>query len=134
MTLTQFLLARIAEDEAIANETRPDEYIDPEMATDSRDSSAIWCADARVPAFVAITSGRVLAECAVKREIIKSGGLAPDAVDRWLGHSHEWPLKDQLDVPQRVIIYALVLSNLALPYSDHPDYEETWRPSSLSRA
>ncbi len=47
---------------------------------------------------------RVLAECRAKRALVEGvGGVDP-------------------------LAYDLVLRSLALPYADHPDYREEWRP------
>jgi hypothetical protein len=104
ITLTEFLLARIAEDEA--NATRgcevhshvdvyhPDGHPDP----------------------------RVLAECATKRQIIELHGLN-DGTD--------WPVClvccDSAGYEAELYPCA-TLRLLAVPYADHPDYRQEWRP------
>ena len=88
MTLTEFLLARIAEDERrvgfvrgfIPDEGDQGEYINP---------------------------ARVLAECEAKRRIVEHCDF--DHLARSPGDPY-------------------VLRLLALPYADHPDYREEWRP------
>jgi hypothetical protein len=84
MTLTEFLLARIAEDEA-----------------EMQRADFVW------------DYQRLLAECEAKRRIVKTrpfkllAGAEERQADR---------LRDQ------------VLRLLALPYADHPDYQQEWKP------
>jgi hypothetical protein len=84
MTLTDFLLARIAEDEACADGLEWD------------DGNPVH------------QTARVLAECEAKRQIVEACAevLAYDAEA----------------LPQDVLRF------LALPYADHPDYREEWKP------
>jgi hypothetical protein len=86
MTLTEFLLARIAEDEASATNW---------LRFEVRDG---------IPGNYAIPD-RVLAECEAKRRIV--GLIDPDR--------NRWSVRN-------------ILGTLALPYADHPDYDEGWRP------
>lgn len=78
MILTEFLLARIAEDED-------------------------------GPFFNAWHVGRVLAECEAKRRIV-------DRTQGPVAHAGQ-------DIERRA-----VLSLLAAPYADHPDYRREWKP------
>ena len=86
MTLTDFLLARIGEDEAAARDVHH---------RDCRIFVQLTIADCScdLPA-------RVLAECEAKRLLIERVGN-PD----WAG-----------------------FSILALPYAEHPDYRQEWKP------
>ena len=101
-TLTDFLLARIAEDEAVAR----DEQIENVPA------------DCWGPA-------RVLAECEAKRRIAEAFADAECAVDTYDGDNptpaywQEWGNRHAL---------ALAVEHLATIYADHPDYDESWRP------
>ena len=118
MTLTEFLLARIAEDEAVANGM--DVRVDGSKTTlDSRTTVAsdgltyagMWAC--RFPA------ARVLAECEAKRGIVDlhSGGHeCPGVGQFWCDDRDEWTQA------------CPTLRIAALPYADHPDYDETWRP------
>ena len=126
LTLTDFLLARIAEDEAVARDASPGtpnwEFsesawhswdvrtvgeksyqitIDSEGLSDSViDHSAGAHVARHDPA-------RVLAECEAKRRVIEEC--------------------DDYDNPSEVLILAdQILRHLALPYADHPDYREEW--------
>ncbi len=92
MTLEEFLLDRIAEDEA-------EIALGPDFAT--LDTSG-WMGHA-----AEWGRERALAECEAKRRIVDESGSGrgswPDAIWR-------------------------CLQFLALPYADHPDYREEWRP------
>lgn len=99
MALTEFLLARIAEDEAVAREA---------MADDRR--ALYGLANLPTPTYTHVVSwgpDRVLAECEAKRQIVER--MQPFG-----------PI-DDLFAPE---IFAL----LALPYADHPDYLPEWKP------
>ncbi|MBN0039372.1 hypothetical protein JN535_04180 [Cellulosimicrobium cellulans] len=138
MTLTDFLLARIAEDQASALEVREhgawwveayDDYDgrSPELVEyfvvapppapgvprddqgdpdDPRHVTSVQGDPALAAALARWSPARVLAECEAKRRIVESA--------RRLG-SRDGVTPEEL------------LGNLALPYADHPDYDETWR-------
>jgi hypothetical protein len=140
MTLTDFLLARIAEDEEVARGASAYPW---QAAWVADPDGAVWAAnmarpdrcneghDVNVPNFcddTPVTEGidtdftpieaaahiashdpaRVLTECEAKRRIVEACAevLAYDAEA----------------LPQDV------LRCLALPYADHPDYREEWKP------
>ena len=90
MTLTEFLLARIAEDEAAALSRLRGHRELPETERESR----------------------VFAECKAKRRIVEMG----EAIEQ------QSPDRGRRDVA------GATLQLLALPYVDHPDYDEEWRP------
>jgi hypothetical protein len=141
--LAEFLLARIAEDEAAVYEADSDgEYriawvtiTQPNgglryttVASDHRDGE--WCADGvnlrgaqrqmREPQIV-FDARRVLAECDAKRRITEQhGNVVPGdtATERKLNFCDD----DLHQAP------CPTLRLLALPYADHPDYEEAWKP------
>ncbi len=108
MTLTEFLLARIAEDEETARQpdlmwpsswTAKFHHYEALRETKPRDyAMGRYCTQ--------FDPARVLAECEAKRRIV---ALAESVTDM---HA-EWETLEML---------------LALPYADHPDYDETWRP------
>lgn len=121
VTLAEFLLARIAEDEAAVNERtrygapRGSELLEQfgDFGDDER-----W--------MIEMPAGRLLAECEAKRQIVRlhepygtpqrmvygtiiacsTCGSVDDA-------PHEWPCE--------------TLKALAAVYADHPDYREEWR-------
>lgn len=76
MTIVEFLLARIAEDEAVAREVRPHEYL-PVCPV----PSSLIRGDDRGYGLVAIRSDRVLAECEAKRRIIEFHEYWPTLVE-----------------------------------------------------
>jgi hypothetical protein len=105
MKITEFLLARIAEDEALAR-------------TEIDDESAGWVAprlrqgsDAALREVVVVETARRLAECEARRRIVAEvmAGSSPLLQGFGLGLEH-------------------ALKHLAVPYADHPDYDESWRP------
>ena len=140
MTLTDFLLARIAEDEAAARLCAemfpspwdvadrgwrvriyaadiPDEgdHADPgdkrapvvmEVEPDRNLDDPRWLSE-RVEHVRRHDPARVLAECAAKRLILR------------IWFESEFCERDVMND---------VIDALALPYADHPDYREEWRP------
>ncbi len=122
--IAEFLLARIAEDEEWAQEAAVDdaEYYSPEkgyvveykwlrIARHSSGGRRSEHVDG-VP-----SPARVLAECEAKRRIVRQYGIARDA--------EYGDISVAIRAEQT---YKYVLRLLALPYADHPDYREEWRP------
>lgn len=131
MDLADFLLARIAEDEATARAAAAD------VITMGRSDGQTWHArdyeyegigvngwpdegksgGERTPVTDQITAwspARVLAECEAKRRIVARHAVCAPNYDE--GNRLE----------TRVLDWTMRL--LALPYADHPDYDESWRP------
>lgn len=122
MTLTEFLLARIAEDEAFSHMVSDVPPISAGEGRRIQEGNAAF-----IPLNLAASPARVLAECAAKRAIVElhtpygtpqvmvygtitaceTCGSVDDA-------PHEWPCE--------------TLLALAAVYADHPDYREDWRP------
>lgn len=103
MDIVEFLLARIREDESKSQEL---------LARPFLSESDRWYEQ------------RMLTECAAKRVLVDVIGhareaalnhmiLSDDRESRRLAESIEWT------------VYAL--SALALPYMEHPDYQDSWR-------
>ncbi len=127
MDLPEFLLARIAEDEAVAEAGTP-------LPWESRGAD-VWCphhqvaqtASWSVPTPLALADAahiarhdpaRVFAECDAKRRIVERCERAV----RWDRDANGAP-------PEAVADWAwTTLELLALPFADHPDYDEAWRP------
>ena len=108
MTLTDFLLARIAEDEAAAGESLRATRREA-VSLRPTDGQATTSALSYMEFIVRWPPARVLAECEAKRRVIEEC--------------------DDYDNPSEVLILAdQILRHLALPYADHPDYREEWRP------
>jgi hypothetical protein len=103
MRLDEFLLARIAEDEATARRANKSHRmtIEEPLHQPGRDI---------LEAIIALTDERrVLAECEAKRRIV----ALCTAIALPVGGAAY--LRDD------------ILRVLALPYADHPDYREEWR-------
>ena len=133
--LTSFLLARIAEDEAVAREAGPDggewssRYSDdptchmfgdygwlvsgPGVEVEDSD----W-GKALADHIARHDPARVLAECEAKRRIVEELAIPYIAERRRLMNGQpSWG-----DEHPELLLW------LALPYADHPDYREEWRP------
>jgi hypothetical protein len=124
-TLTEFLLARIAEDETVANQARDDG--DGRWSTGSHPSDECRIegdnmivydegghTEAQASHIARHDPARVLAECEAKRRIVESHAYD----EGFEGCVHD--MKDDWPCP--------TLCLLALPYADHADYRDEWRP------
>jgi hypothetical protein len=108
-TLTEFLLARIEEDEAAAQVRTISRRMINGVMTDvpimARRGAWAW------------SPARVLAECEAKRQLI----------DEITGDAHrihgEWGVGPMDYDPSGLCIMAAV-------YADHPDFDEAWRPDA----
>jgi hypothetical protein len=106
-SLVDFLLARIAEDEAkIQHMTREAERV--ATAPIFRNYPPDWL----LGVDIFVSPDRWRAECAAKRHVLN---LHPEAVSDEKRAGAAWA-------------YDEVLRLLALPYSSHPDYRDEWRP------
>ena len=109
MTITEFLLARIAEDEA-AVRAAVDQGGDP----DREPWLAVgWPACEHPGRVVLVGPERFLAECEAKRRIVQS---APWANNALTGGAWTMPVGD------------FILKQMAAVYADHPDFDEAWKP------
>lgn len=105
MELTEFLLARIEEDEA-------------------RAGGVHTAADDDLAVCVCGYPARVLADCEAKRRIVELRETAAYHVEQFAAAA---------DDPFRIVYttslstYDAVLRSLALPFVDHPDYRGEWR-------
>lgn len=105
MTLVEFLRARLDEDEVTAREAAEH----GEGVYHSPLQARFW-------------SPRVLAEVEAKRQIIALYRVSRDR-DQWMQNAiGDAPLK------AATAAYLEVLKRLALPYDDHPSYQQDWRP------
>ncbi len=111
-TLSDFLLQRIAEDEAAAHTESA--RIDARYASVRGASLAFtdWDLGPGNPA-------RVLAECKAKRQIVEEYAARNDDVDLMMGpdslRQREWSG------------LRLAVRTLAAIHADHPEFEEAWR-------
>ena len=104
-TLTDFLLARIAEDEATARDTQ---WLAFDYGVDSVGRSAF--------------SARVLAECEAKRRIVGEW-----VQEQWVikqGHLTEWKQGGQA-ARQSVLC---TLGTIYADHADHAEFQEEWKP------
>jgi len=118
--LTEFLLARIAEDEAVARE---------QAATTQTGIALEWERDVDYgERYLTIDPARILAECEAKRRIVDLHATAAVwqlecptcAVGAF--EDHGTAEVDREPHP------CGTLRALALPYADHPDYRPEWKP------
>jgi hypothetical protein len=136
MSLAEFWLARIAEDEDAArgpltqkwfavgtefpdDDSHPSEmlrgYVDSQglAVTEDGDGPSVWHIARHDPA-------RVLAECEAKRRI----------VEHW-NSTVEWAEDPGCDSPDRYLMVAAglyeAMRHLAEPSADHPDFQPEWR-------
>jgi hypothetical protein len=137
MTLTEFLLARIAEDEYVArafvNELGEAQrwQADEVGGTVRRIGTppfGLSNVEARTPTHLTADHiarhdpARVLAECEAKRRIVERDGKY--LIEQWRRYSdeHHKTFDEWFTKP-----YGTTLRDLASVYADHPDYDEAWR-------
>lgn len=106
MTLAEFILARVAEDEAAARVDQIETTTYEDLARGER---------TYVPGAITNVERRALAECNAKRRIIALADQHP--YGSWSEENAEMGWFD---------LHARVLELLALPYADHPDYDGSW--------
>jgi hypothetical protein len=146
MTLTEFLLARVSDDEATAQR-----LMDWDEAP--RDRSIPWdnhAADGRAVGwgFTAVAAGltsdvaahiirwdptRVLAECAAKRRIVESYEIQRANRDarrspRAIAIEDERATQERRTQEARCRGYEDAALALASVYADHPDFDPAWWP------
>jgi hypothetical protein len=134
MDLTEFLLALIAEDEAAAVAASADDDNTAEtLGEDGRWTASYRYVEGRnmtiydegghseeqAQHIARWDPARVLAECEAKRRIVE---LHSD-------HLHRQGDCETCDGGGRYLVGDCpTIRALALPYADHPDYQEGWRP------
>jgi hypothetical protein len=129
MSLAEFLLARIAEDEADARDAFYDgqRWVPEEEAVVAadKDLDAVLFLDRKRDATHAAnwSPARVLAECEAKRRIVELHSGQHECVGEKYGDPHACIMVADWSV------YALdpTLLLLALPYADHESYQPEWR-------
>ncbi|MEL7974637.1 DUF6221 family protein [Isoptericola sp. F-RaC21] len=112
MTLTEFLTARLNEDEARATAAELRSDRGPDGGTPRGEPDRPF------------TRARLLAEVEAKRQLVH---LAYEAT----GLDMDKDLDREVDARQVSGIEFVgerMLRALALPYADHPDFDEAWRP------
>lgn len=123
MTLTEFLLARIGDDERVAREAQG------ETAHFSFDASAVPVREH----IMRWTSARVLAEVAAKRRIVEIHCRMVHEMDNHYPVKEGWTRyvcarcgDSGEDTPVEFPCETLRL--LALPYAEHESYRAEWKP------
>jgi hypothetical protein len=120
--LIEFLRARLDAEEAEARR------LDDEEDLGYESWEIVLTGETNYPflEFLRITKKRVLAEVDAKRRIVK---WCEEVIgDRDLSQYDQFgSLKDDKDA-LAVTLAVETLRLLALPYADHPDYREEWRP------
>jgi len=111
--LTEFLLARISEREMLARDMQ-------HMAAIGHPLLELRGGGTLIRELV--DPARVLAECEAKRRIVERHGGT-----NW-GAAPGDPYPMMCDECQDALWPCPTLRPLALPYADHPDYDESWRP------
>jgi len=111
--LSEFLLARIADDNALANAiTAGTQGEHPPIAT----NGLYWTEQSEF-ADLAITQARLLAECSAKRELVHFLSIDADP-----------PSGPGIRTADDLTGAAMqVLRVMARPYADHVEYDESWR-------
>lgn len=147
VTITEFLLARIAEDEAVAHAASPGgwafngiESVSGGMIYDeTRTIAGVYYeqpddhdgrivrhllsdeADRNGEHIARHDPARVLGECEAKRRIIAEHGDGRSAMAIYAE-----PYCRTCSGDTVVVLPCRTLGALALPYADHPDYDPTW--------
>jgi len=116
MNITEFLEARIVEDEAVVAYAEPQEMSGGYSYADVGGLSEV----------LTVGAARVLAECAAKRAIIAEHGRGDSYVSDWCETCAQWWASEVGEGPPGVAWPCLTLKVLAAVYSDHPDYQQEW--------
>jgi len=121
VSLVEFLLARIEEDEALARPAAPGPWHVDAESTEVLAVDGIVVADGFAlsgPQTRATTAHiarhdpvRILVECEAKRRIVEE--CAPNV-------AKDWPFPDGLNLSE------FVVAELVQPYADHPDFDPAW--------
>jgi hypothetical protein len=109
VTLTDFLLARIAEDEDAARAADAPYFL---YDLDGKGADQFAHIARHDPP-------RVLAECEAKRRIVEACG------DIWEPNDHRWMSDTDADYHAGLEVAARFLAAI---YADHPDYRQEWKP------
>lgn len=132
--LVAFLRARLDEDEAVARAAEPGPWSTNgyEIVTraDDRDLADVYGGGGSTPDHIARHDpARVLAEVEAKRRIIEMHETEPAIPEVYCDHGTHSPGKPAMcaacgyeEAP------CPTLRLLAIPYADHPDYRQEWRP------
>lgn len=115
MTITEFLLARIAEDEAAAEQLT---HVFHGSGTQMYVSEA-WIQSP-------LKKGRFLSECAARRAIMSEHEIDLGMAEPYCDSCAEWWNCELGEGPPRVKYPCPSIRALATIYADHPDYRQEW--------
>jgi len=118
MNITDFLLARIAEDEVTAGAALNDQVSVPVGAT-------VWH-QSTMPHVARHNPARVLAECKAKRAIIAEHGRDEASSGDYCETCAEWWKYEVGEGAPPVAYPCTTVRALAAVYADHPDYLQDW--------
>ena len=122
--LDEFLLARIAEDKRIATDAAAESGQEEWAAGDLPGSGAHDRAAEHVARH---DPARILADCNARRRLVQAcRDVGPDLA--FLGARPEGMADFPLTPTDQHQLAAVTLALLALPYADHPEYRQDWRP------
>lgn len=134
LTLTDFLLARIAEDEEGAKFHRNDAWFIEDKSTWGDTQNPELVGGGKLLArfdqehgalaihhVVRWNPARVLAACEAKRRIVEL------AMPVAIAGPPEWTPESSADERGRMEAVEQILLDLAAVYADHPDYRDEWR-------
>ncbi|WP_436702429.1 DUF6221 family protein [Nocardioides sp. BYT-33-1] len=113
MTITEFLLARIAEDELEVGPADPDEGAGP--------NGIGWAEVGALSEVLMARPSRMLAECEAKRRIVELA-QSVDGEERYAAEVIGGVDGNTVDTDGAGILRAL-----ASVYADHPDFDPTWQ-------
>lgn len=125
--LTDFLLARVSEDEADARKAQEDLVRAPDglsVRPIGTDPLALAAFDSQSDLSWRYRAERVLAECKAKRQIVEDALLwsSPQTVGPSRGHARTDDYAKGVQYAAEIALY-----QLAQPYADHPDFQAEWR-------
>jgi hypothetical protein len=123
--LDEFLLARIAEDKRIATDAARATGREQWTVADLPGSGPPH--DQAAEHAARHDPARILAECAAKRRLVLAcRDIRPDL--RFLGARPRGLADFPLSPSDQHQLAAVTLAVLALPYADHSEYRQEWRP------
>lgn len=140
MSLVEFLRARLGELERRAEGSGRVAWLNYRNADGSMHHTTVaaeagdeWVVDGQIAtgwtsADVIYDEREVLAEVAAKRRLIREAFAHAAVIDGEWGCCHE---EEQIEAgmcPDTHVDNLPILRLLALPYADHPDYREEWKP------